>query len=171
MAKKICKCAICSVEFDRNSIQAVKYGARRYAHQSCYPEGELVPMENAMDPELANLKAYIDNLYGDKANHALINKQIKKFHEEEHMSYNSICKSLMYFYEIQRNPIEKANGGIGIVPFVEQDARNYYLALYMAQQATEGKSLTSTVREITIKPPKMKGTKSRLLEWEIEDEE
>ena len=77
----MCKCAICGVEFDRNAIQAVKHGARRYAHRDCFQEGELVPMEKSAteDPDLIALKNYIERIYGTKANWALINKQIKHF--------------------------------------------------------------------------------------------
>lgn len=173
MAKKICKCAVCSIEFDRNAIQAVKYNGRRYAHQTCFPEGELVPMEAGADPDLTDLKEYINTLFGNKANNALINKQIKTYHETNGMSYGSIKKTLQYFYEVEHNPIDcsKGNGGIGIVPFCEVKAKNYFLSLFYAQQANEDKVFTSVVKEYTIKPPTMKGTKHRLLEWELEDEE
>ena len=33
-------CTVCGKRFDRDKIQAVKSGARRYAHQSCMPDGE-----------------------------------------------------------------------------------------------------------------------------------
>ena len=76
MAKHIVKCAVCGEQFDTNSIQAVRYGARRYAHYSCYPEGELVPMVNSKSKDfvLEELKDYIKKIYGNKANWALINK-------------------------------------------------------------------------------------------------
>ena len=84
MAKKMCKCAICGIEFDRNAIQAVRHGARRYSHQTCEPNNtDLVPMEGgANDPELKKLKDYIGTLFGENANWAMINKQIKKYKEE-----------------------------------------------------------------------------------------
>ena len=58
MAKKMCKCAICGIEFDRNAIQAVRHGARRYSHRTCEPNNtDLVPMEGKTnDPELQKLK-------------------------------------------------------------------------------------------------------------------
>ena len=38
----IVKCAVCGNKFDRDKVQAVKVGARRYAHYSCCKEGELI---------------------------------------------------------------------------------------------------------------------------------
>ena len=63
MAKHMVKCKICGCSFDTNTEQAVIAGPRRYAHQACMPEGELVPMEksSADDPDLIALKEYISN--------------------------------------------------------------------------------------------------------------
>ena len=155
MAKKMCKCAICGKEFDRNAIQAVRHGARRYSHWTCEPDGELVPMENKIDPELDKLNNYIINLLGKDYNAARVKKQIKDF-KEQGMSYSGMLKSLIYFYEVKGNSKEKANGGIGIVPFVYKDAYNYYYDLFMAQQRNENKKpFIERVREIIIKPPKV----------------
>lgn len=155
MAKKMCICKICGKQFDRNAEQAVIAGPRRYAHQKCLPTGELVPMENQTDPELDKLNNYIVNLLGKDYNAARVKKQIKDF-KEQGMSYSGMLKSLIYFYEVKGNSKEKANGGIGIVPFVYKDAYNYYYDLFMAQQRNENKKpFIERVREIIIKPPKV----------------
>lgn len=155
MAKKMCICKICGKQFDRNAEQAVIAGPRRYAHQKCLPTGELVPMENPIDPELDKLNNYIVNLLGKDYNAARVKKQIKDF-KEQGMSYSGMLKSLIYFYEVKGNSKEKANGGIGIVPFVYKDAYNYYYDLFMAQQRNENKKpFIERVREIIIKPPKV----------------
>lgn len=155
MAKKMCICKICGKQFDRNAEQAVIAGPRRYAHQKCLPTGELVPMENPIDPELDKLNNYIINLLGKDYNAARVKKQIKDF-KEQGMSYSGMLKSLIYFYEVKGNSKEKANGGIGIVPFVYKDAYNYYYDLFMAQQRNENKKpFIERVREIIIKPPKV----------------
>ena len=155
MAKKMCKCAICGKEFDRNAIQAVRHGARRYSHWACEPDGELVPMEKK-DEDLQKLLEYINILFKGQQNQAKVNQSIKKFHSELGYSYSGIQKALYYFYEIKHNSIDKANGGISIVPFVYKDAYNYYYDLFMAQQRNENKKpFIERVREIIIKPPKV----------------
>jgi hypothetical protein len=148
-------CTKCGVRFDRDVIQAVKDGGRRYAHYTCKPDGELVPLPQK-DPDLTALEEYIDKLLGKEANKARINKQIKEYTLEKGYSYSGILKSLIYFFEVKGNSIDKANGGIGIVPFVYQDAYNYYYDLFLAKSRNETKDvsiITSKVREVTIKPP------------------
>ena len=166
------KCAICGKIFNRDVIQAVKHGARRYSHFECEPDGEKVPLANTRDEDLENLLEYIDKLFKGKQNHAKVNQSIKKFHNELGYSYTGIQKALIYFYEIKHNSLDKANGGISIVPFCYQDAYNYYYSLFLAQQATQDKTLITKVKEIIIKPPKMRGTKQQFFdlgEWEDEE--
>lgn len=171
MAHK-CKCAICNVEFDRDKIQAVRHGARRYAHLECYPSGELVPLPvDTRTQEEKDKQALIDyakQLLGDSYISRKVNKQIKEFKEKEEFTYSGMLKSLVYFYDVQGNDISKAAGGIGIVPFVYKQAYDYYLALYMAQQNNESKTFSAKVREITIKPPTVE-IKKRMFDF-LEDD-
>ena len=153
-------CTVCGKQFNRDKEQAVKTGARRYAHYVCAPDNELVPMpvKPAEDPDLIKLKEYIEKKYGKTANWALINKQIKTFTTENKYSLSGILKSLIYFYDIKHNSVEQSNGGIGIVPFCYQAAFDYYYALYLAQLQNEDKNIkevTSKVREITIPLPQV----------------
>ncbi len=167
-------CKVCGERFDRDTVQAVKAGARRYAHQKCLPDGEIVPLPQK-DQDLTQLEEYIEKLLGKEYNRARVKKQIKDFVEENHYSYSGILKSLVYFYEVKGNSIEKANGGIGIVPFVYQDAYNYYYDLFLAKSRNEQKDIgeiTSKVREIIIRPPERPVTKRffNFLDDEVEDE-
>ena len=168
----ICKCAICGEQFDRDKIQAVKHGARRYSHYTCEPDGELVPLEikPQEDPDLKKLKDYISLKYGNKANWALINKQIKDFHENKKYSYSGMLKSLIYFLEVKHNTLEKSNGGIGIVEYTYNDAYQYYLDIFMAQQKSDVE-FHPVVKEYKIPIPKARGIKNKLLDWSINDEE
>lgn len=166
-------CPKCGIKFDRDKIQAVKISARRYGHATCYPDNKnFVECPNLESNDLIQLKDYISTLFGENANWAMINKQIKKYKEENGYSYSGILKSLVYFYDVKHNSKEKANNAIGIVPFCYQDAYNYYYSLFLAQQATQDKTLITKVKEIIIKPPKMRGTKQQFFdlgEWEDEE--
>lgn len=167
------KCSVCGKQFDRDKIQAVKSGARRYAHYSCKPDGEKVDLPQ-VDEDLLKLINYAEQLLGKDYNAARVKKQIKDFKEEYNYSYSGMLKSLVYFYEIKGNSKEKANGGIGIVPFIYNDAYNYYLALFNANQANQNIDVvqyTSKVKEITIKPPKVEIKKHFFEFLEDDDEE
>jgi hypothetical protein len=159
--------------FDRDKIQAVKHGARRYSHFTCEPNGEKIPLITK-DPDLTKLLEYINNLFHGGQNQAKVNQSIKKFHDEYNYSYSGMLKALIYFYEVKGNSIDKANNGISIIPYIYQDAYNYYYSLFVAQSQNENKNLqqiTSKIKEIIIKPPKIK-KKIRFFDLgEDEDEE
>ena len=139
-------------------VQAVKVSARRYGHATCYPDNEdFVPLaENQEDPDLVKLKDYINKLFGKSANWAQINRQLKIYTTENGYSYSGILKSLVYFYDVKANSVDKSNGALGIVPYIYQDAYNYYYDLFLAQSRNETKDfsgLFNKTKEITIKPP------------------
>lgn len=166
------KCTVCGDRFDRDKVQAVKVGARRYAHYRCMPEGELAPLEvKEIDPDLVALKDYIKELLKDDYVEARVNKQIKDFQQEYGYTYSGMLKSLIYFYEVKNNPIDKSNGSIGIVPFVYKDAYNYYLSIFLANDQNKNITFIQKVKEYIIKPPKKRGTKNKLLDWSEDIEE
>ena len=67
---------------------------------------------------------------------------------------------------------EKANGGIGIIPFIYKDACNYYYNLYLAQEANENKEIKEQkVKEITIVSPQAERKKIKLFSFENEEQE
>lgn len=155
------KCTVCGKSFNRDKIQAVKMGARRYAHYSCHPEGELVELLDPVDEDLVKLENYIVQLLGDSYNAARVKKQIKDYKKDYDYTYSGMLKTLIWFYEIKGNSKEKANGGIGIIPFVYKDALNYYYNLYLAQLANEEilkreEECRHFVREIEIYSPEVK---------------
>lgn len=152
-------CTVCGKRFDRDKIQAVKTGARRYAHYKCAPDKEIVPLPKVEeDPDLTQLKEYINKLFGKEANWAQINRQIKIYTTENNYTYSGIMKSLIYFYEVKGNSTDKANGALGIVPFVYQQAYNYYYSLFLAKSQNENKdvkTITSKIKEVIIPLPKV----------------
>lgn len=171
------KCAICGEVFDRDKVQAVRHGARRYAHLRCKPDGELVTVET--DPEkikeqqaLNDLEMYAKELLQDDYNPAKIRKQINEYHQKYGYSYDGMKKTLIYWYEIKGQSKEKANGGIGIIPFIFNDARNYYYSLYLAQMANKDvqPGYRPMIKEIEIISPRAEVKKLRLFNV-TEDEE
>lgn len=167
-------CTKCGKRFNRDKVQTIQTGARRYAHLNCPSDEEIVPAEKT---DLTKLKDYIYKLYGDKANWALVMKQIKEYQKDYNYTLSGILKSLIWFHEVQGNSpeksLEKGHGGLGIVPFSYQQAYNYYLSLYLASQNNinkDIKKMTSKTKEITIPPPKIYIQK-RLFNFLDEEEE
>ena len=174
MAKHEVKCPICGEIFDTNKIQAVRYGMRRYAHAACDPKNtNFVKMESQKvkkeetqeDRDLKILKDYINALYKGKANWALVMKQIKEYKENNKYSYSGMLKSLIYFHEIKGNPIDKERKGVGIIPFVYEDAKNYYYNIFITTQVNNNKDFAiykEKIKEVTIKVPEIKKAKPKL---------
>lgn len=149
MAKIMVKCPYCGEQFDRNSVPNIKVG-RRYAHVACKEEHDQNLTQEDKD-EIA-LYEYIKILYGKDYNYILIKKQIETFYKQGY-SYNGMKLSLKWFYEVQRHSVKESNG-IGIIPYIFNDAKEYYYNLYLAQQANANiKNYKAVVREISIPRP------------------
>ena len=169
-----CICTVCNERFDCDKVQAVKVSARRYAHLRCKPDGEKVPLPNeVVDEDLQKLEEYIKKLLNEDYVNARVRKQIKDFREEYGYSYSGMLKSLVYFYEVKGNSKEKANGGIGIIPYIYKDAYNYYFELFTAQNKNQSKDIvefTSKIKEITIKVPSVYIPPKRLFNLDDKEE-
>ena len=157
MAKHIVKCAICGMSFDANVEPFVKVSSRRYAHQKCSENKEENLSQLEKDKEA--LEQYIMKLFNITYIDPRIRKQIKQYIEEYHYTYSGILKALVYHYEIKGGDIDKANGALGIVPYVYQKAYNYYYSLWEAQQKNKEKIIEHyipKVKEIIIPVPERK---------------
>lgn len=111
------------------------------------------------DYDKMQLEQYIIQLFHSDYVDPRIQKQIKSYIENYNFTYSGILKSLVYFYDVKKNPIEKANDGIGIVPWIYKQAFDYYYAIWLAQQKNEDKILEDYVPEeieIVIPRPKPK---------------
>lgn len=86
------------------------------------------------EKDKAALEAYIMKLFDTNKVPARAQQQIKQFVSDRNYTYSGILKSLTYFYEVKHGSTEKANGGIGIVPFIYDDAYRYYYSIWLAQQ-------------------------------------
>ena len=172
MAKAMVKCLYCGQQFDRNAEPCVKIKTR-YAHTACAEKHESeIPQEQK---DLQALKDYIVQKFGNYANWALVNKQIKSYKEENNYTYRGILKSLQYWYDIKKNDISKAKGGIGIIPYIYNQALDYYYNLYLANHVNENKDISNyiQVKEVTIRYPEPKKKPIKLFDVEAieEDEE
>lgn len=98
--------------------------------------------------------------------------QIRQMQKEYGFTESGILKTLQYFYEVKQGTFTKANGGIGIVPYVYDEAKKFYYRIYLAQQGNTNKSLNQliTTENITIKAPKRKGRKRKLMNVQLSEE-
>ena len=109
------KCAFCQDETNKmEKTEMVRIDEKNF-HPECAKKYE----------DKKELIATICRIFNYKMPGPRNNAYITKFLNEG-MSYKGITNALIYFYDIKKNSIEKSNGGIGIVPWVYEDANRYY---------------------------------------------
>ena len=146
MAKVMVKCPVCGQYFDRMSEPFVKE-KRRYLHEACAQKKATV------EKDKEDLYLYIQQLFDTQEVPVKVIQQINKLMKEnKNYTYSGIFKSLYYFYTVKGNNVEKSNGGIGIVPYIYEEARNYYYNIWQANQKNSVKMLEQyKPKEVIIK--------------------
>jgi hypothetical protein len=165
----IVKCAYCQKELSKKSDDCVMIGNNKYVHKSCQ---ELEEKREKTDKE--QLEEYIKQLFGTTYIDPRVRNQIKKFIDDYNYTYSGIRKALIYHYEIKGGDKSKANGGIGIVPYVYENAYNYYYSLWVAQQKNKDVEIelyAPKVKEIVIPRPERKVKKRPLFAFLDEEVE
>lgn len=113
-------------------------------------------------------------LLGEDYINPRVKKQLQQYVNEYHYTYSGMLKALVYFYEIKGNNTDKANGGVGIIPWVYKDSYNYYYNLWMIKQKNEEKDIvayTPKVNEVTIPVPERSPAKRKLFSFLDETED
>ncbi len=141
------KCPLCGVFFKRSEKEFI-HKKGRYYHKQCNEE------LSVEDEDKKSLLEYIDKLFKNhEKNQNKINQQIKKFKSEGY-TYKGMEITLFYFFEVKDNNLSKAMGGIGIIPFVYNEAESYYIT---KQKATESSikigNIPVIIKDIKIKNP------------------
>lgn len=167
----IVTCVYCKKKFDRDKLPFVQVSAKRYAHKECSEnEGMRLAKEEADKIALEN---YIIKLLKIDYINPRIRKQLNTYIEQYGYTYSGMHKALIYFYEIKGNSTDKANGGVGIIPYVYQDAYNYYYALWEANQANQDKHIETYIptEEVVRIPVPQRRLKKRKLFSFLDEEE
>ena len=156
-------CVYCKKELSKKDADCVQIGNGKYVHSACKV---LEDKREKTDKEL--LEEYIKKLFEISYIEPRVKAQINKYIDEYNYTYSGIRKALEYYYEIKKGDILKANGGIGIVPYVYKDAYNYHYNLWLAKQKNKDVKVelyVPKVKEITIPRPQRKVKKRSLFEF------
>lgn len=162
-------CAYCKKELSKKDANCVMLNNGKYVHKECQA---LEESREKTDRE--KLEDYIKSLFNLSYVEPRVKAQIKKYVEEYNYTYSGMQKALYYFYEIKGGDKTKANGGIGIIPYVYQDAYNYHYNLWLAQQKNkdvEIKMYVPQVKEIIIPRPERKVKKRPLFAFLDEEDD
>ena len=127
MSRKV-KCPECGTYNDKENT--VYYNSKYYC-KVCYDN------KKRESQEYKELIAYICKLYQIDAPTGWMLKQIKEFKEQFNYTYRGIKSTLHYFYEIEGNEVAD-NIGIGIVPFVYEEAKKFYIDKIAVRNSING---------------------------------
>lgn len=132
--------------------------SKRWFHEACHI---VMSEERTARKELIE---YICQLFGYKRPPSKVYTQMTKYIEEQHYTYVGILNTVRYFYEIKNGAKDKANGGIGIVPYVYEEANAYYSKVEKKQSNFEKtfEQEEFIEVEITIKPHRHKNFPSAI---------
>lgn len=115
----IVKCYYCEEKFDNEKEDYVKPNTNRYAHKECYKR-EYVEDEFWIE----EIYSYFNSI-NFNYNYQLVETQRKNFINKK-CTNKGIYLSLRYFYDVKKGDKTRANGGIGIVPYVYEEAKKYF---------------------------------------------
>jgi hypothetical protein len=160
-----CKCLYCGLEFDRDKLPYVQVTNTRYAHKECHAKVEANKTQDEKD--YSALTDYIEKLFGIGYVSAKIAKQIRDYRVAYNYTYSGMLGTLIYWFEVKKAPIDKANNGVGIIPYVYDQAKEYYMKIAAANSLNADIfNYQAKVINITIAPPKPEERQPRLFNIE-----
>lgn len=170
--KHIVKCLYCGEQFDaqpegENTLW-MKPNPRRYAHLTCSQKASLEKTQEEQDLEIIYKK--VKELEGANFNFIRTKRVLENMVKKYEYTYSSILKTLTYFYEIKGNKLKEGMGALGIIPYVYNDAYNYYYNIYLAQQKAN-KKITEKQKVIEIEPPRAKSNPVKLFDMDFIEED
>lgn len=155
-------CLYCNEKFFLEDENFLKPRLNRYAHKECY------------EKHFTKDESYIDVIYqvlskaGVKYNYQMCERQRLRFLKDGYTN-EGISEALRFFYEKNTSDPNKANGGIGIVPYVYDEAKEYFDKMRKRKTARrEAFQARQEVKAITIVAPKKK-EKERKNKFSLED--
>lgn len=116
MARQV-KCPYCEEKFDKDEAHEYK---KKYYHVNCFQKW------NQDKADYETLKLYIAKLLRIEFPTGMILKQIKDYKDKYNYTYKGMELSLIYFFDTLGNRAQEGQG-IGIIPFVYEDAKNHYI--------------------------------------------
>jgi len=121
---RLVKCQYCQQQVDKDA--AIRFEDKNF-HKDCCEEYK----------DKKEIYKYVAHLFGFKSENKpgpVIISQLRTFREKNpYYTYKGILNALKYFYEVKHGSKKKANEGIGIVPFVYDEAQEYFRKLNYKQ--------------------------------------
>ncbi|PAV30312.1 hypothetical protein CIL05_07530 [Virgibacillus profundi] len=151
--KKEAKCGRCSEKIPKG--EGIKHSSRYY-HEDCYKEWR------GQADDRTQLIEFIMTLLDLKKPTGMILMQIKRFQDEFGYTYKGMELSLRYFHEILGNEVQE-NGGIGIIPYIYEDATRQYVQQMKINEAAQNEDNYKNEERVVYISPKGQPKKNNKL--------
>ncbi|MCA1027026.1 hypothetical protein LCM23_13070 [Cytobacillus kochii] len=136
------KCPYCERKLDKDESYEYK---KRYYHVECFEEW------NQEKTHREELLSYVCNLYKMDAPTGMMLKQIKDFQTDYKYKLKGMELALRYFHDTLGNSVVEG-AGIGIIPFVYEDAKKHYIQLSKVEESVENTTPKKT-RVVEVQSP------------------
>lgn len=111
---------------------------------------------------------YIKKIYGQKYNYQLINTQAESYIKQYGYTWSGMAGTLHWFYDLNHGNIEEGHGGIGIIPYVYDQAKEYYITITKANETNKNKQVMRESVYFSIQSPRAWQQPPQLMDMEDE---
>lgn len=177
MGKHIVQCRFCKQKFDAPLAEIddtwVMPSRNWYYHKSCYEEmkkDKLETPENWKD----RIYDFIAHDLKVSYDYHMCEAQLKKFVEKDKIgTYKGIFFALKYFYEVRKGDWSKGHGGLGIIPYIYEDSRNYWIEAESRAKGTiagiEKQLQAREAQKVITRTRRAPSKKENKPKWNLED--
>lgn len=137
-----CVCHICGKGDIKDNLENMPGNKHLWVHHDC--------LANYKPTEQEQLEWYIMKLFQTDLVGTPIKRAIKMYNEQYHYSFKAMRHTLEWWYEIEKNDINKANGNINIIPYVIDRAKAYWKAKEAAAEANKNVEI-KPIQDIKVK--------------------
>lgn len=121
------ECRICKQIIDKEKDDWIMPSKNYYFHRKCYEDWK--KSEPLVDEQWRSfIYDFISRDLKVPYNYHMCEAQINKFMKEHKMTMKGIYFTLKYFYGVKKHDWNKGHGGLGIVPYVYNEACSYWVA-------------------------------------------
>lgn len=138
------KCFYCDRMFDITKEEYCMVSQRRYAHKGCYDT-----YHTEDDDKIEDIYTFLREEVHITCDRAQCERQRKNFITKLGYTNEGILNALKYFYKVKKQSPEKSGNRIGIVPYVYNEAKEYYANIERKQ-----KQLTKVAQSQMKKKPR-----------------
>ena len=164
--EKQVKCPSCKQSFPKSTT--IEHGKRYYC-QPCYEKKSQPKPRTDWDDLYDTIKRY----YG--AVTPVMFKQLKTYREDKAYQFTDtgMRLTLIYYHEILGRPVMDDHRTLGIIPYIYEDAKNYYSEIFRLSEVAAGQIFEERRQEKVTNPterkPKVKAFDFEGINWEGEE--